>query len=154
MATWNYRAGLQNVGSYQVSGRPYATGSIDALSPGVAGKIPYVVQFPKVTRWVVISNADETNTVRVGFSADGISGSTAGATHGGPYPNYFLRVPPGTMTQPLELKVTELWLSGSNDVDVMAGLTFIDVNAINNTAVSPGTGNETDGTNWTGSVGV
>ena len=149
MATWNYRAGLQNVGSYQVSGRPYATGSIDALTPERAGvEAPIVVRFPKITRWVVVSNLDQAHTLRVGFSSNGVSGSRAAAAHGGPYPNYFLRVPANTMTQPLELKVTELWLSGSNNIDVMAGLTSIQNGAIDNTTLSP------LGTNWSGSSGV
>ena len=30
MSTFKYTAGLNNVGSYQVSGIPYATGSLDA----------------------------------------------------------------------------------------------------------------------------
>ena len=49
MPNFGYKAGLQHVGSYQVSGRPFVTGSVDALSPAVA---PVVVRFPKVTRWV------------------------------------------------------------------------------------------------------
>ena len=140
MPNFGYKAGLQNVGSYQVSGRPFATGSIDALKPTNS---PAVVRFPKVTRWVVIGNDGGTD-LRVGFSQNGVSGSSAAQA----FPNYFLLVPNGTVTQPLELKLTELWLSGSNNVSVMAGLTFIDVTAINNAQVSP------NGTNWSGSVGV
>ena len=141
MPNFGYKAGLQNVGSYQVSGRPFATGSVDALSP--AASAPVVVRFPKVTRWVVVSN-NTAVACRVGFSSNGVSGSSPAIA----YENYFLTVPANTMTQPLELKVTELWLSGSNTVDVMAGLTFIDVTSINNAQVSP------SGSNWSGSVGV
>ena len=140
MPNFGYKAGLQNVGSYQVSGRPFATGSVDALSPAVA---PVVIRFPKVTRWVVVSNVSAV-ACRIGFSENGVSGSSPAQA----FPNYFLTVPAQTMTQPLELKVTELWLSGSNTVDVMAGLTFIDVTSNNNAQVSP------SGSNWSGSVGV
>ena len=141
MPNFGYKAGLQNVGSYQVSGRPFATGSIDCLTP--ARSAPVAIQFPKVTRWVVIANDGGTD-LRVGFSQNGVSGSSPAQA----FPNYFLLVPDGTITQPLELKLTELWLSGSNNVSVMAGLTYIEVNAVNNAQVSP------SGSNWSGSVGV
>ena len=141
MPNFGYKAGLQNVGSYQVSGRPFATGSVDAMS--AAASAPVAVRFPKVTRWVVVSNRTA-EACRVGFSSNGVSGSSPAIA----YENYFLTVPANTMTQPLELKVTELWLSGSNTVDVMAGLTFIDVTSVNNAQVSP------SGSNWSGSVGV
>jgi len=141
MPNFGYKAGLQNVGSYQVSGRPFATGSIDAMS--AAASAPVAVRFPKVTRWVVVSNRTA-EVCRVGFSENGVSGSLSPTSDD----NYFLTVPANTMTQPLELKVTELWLSGSNTVDVMAGLTFIEVDSVNNAQVSP------NGSNWSGSVGV
>ena len=46
----------------------------------------------------------------------------------------------------LELKVTELYLSGSEKVDVVAGLTGIEIARLN--AISP------SGSNWSGSLGV
>ena len=141
MPNFGYKAGLQNVGSYQVSGRPYATGSVDALSP--AQSAPVAIQFPKVTRWVVVAN-DGSTDVRVGFSSNGVSGSSPAIA----YENYFLTVPANTITAPLELKLTELWLSGSNSVSVMAGLTYIEIDSVNNAQVSP------SGSNWSGSVGV
>jgi len=144
MPNFGYKAGLQNVGSYQVSGRPFATGSVDCGDPA-ATRGATLIQFPKVTRWVVISNTDS-SPCRVGFSAHGVSGSSGVPVQG--RPNFFLEVPAATVTQPLELKLTELWLSGSREVSVMAGLTFIDVTAINNAQVSP------SGSNWSGSVGV
>ena len=141
MPNFGYKAGLQNVGSYQVSGRPYASGSIDCLSPAKAA--PVAVRFPKVTRWVVIAN-DGSDDLRVGFSSNGVSGSSPAIA----YENYFLTVPANTITAPLELKLTELWLSGSKSVSVMAGLTFIDLSSINNASISP------SGSNWSGSIGV
>ena len=50
-----YKIGLHNVGSYQVSGKPYATGSIDCRT-GVTGVAE--IAFPSVTSWVSISNLD------------------------------------------------------------------------------------------------
>ena len=138
MPNFGYKAGLQNVGSYQVSGRPFATGSIDTLKPTNS---PAVVRFPKVTRWVVIGNDGGTD-LHVGFSKNGVDKLVTGESN-------YLIVPDGTVTQPLELKLTELWLSGSNKVSVMAGLTYIEIDAINNVQVSP-----ESGVNWSGSVGV
>ena len=46
----------------------------------------------------------------------------------------------------MELKLTELWVSGSSNVSVMAGLTNLPIARVNNISTS--------GTNWSGSVGV
>ena len=110
--SWKMDVGINNVPSYQVSGRPWASGSVDATE---AMKL----EFPYVTRWVHVANHG-TSALKVGFSEAGISGS-----------NYFrLR---GTSENPktapstvrLELKVSELWIWGSDSVDVVAGLTTI-----------------------------
>jgi hypothetical protein len=46
------------------------------------------------------------------------------------------------------LKLTQVWLTGSSNVDVIAGLTYIDSADINNINVSP------KGANWSGSAGA
>jgi len=132
--SWEMEVGLNNVPSYQASGQPYASGNINARTGG-----PILVQFPYVTRWVTICNKDDDNALRVGFSAAGVMGS-----------NYFtvpkLDGSPGQLghTSPLELKVSQIWLSGSNNVDIVAGLTSIKVDRTKTTA----------GPSWSGSVGV
>ena len=131
MPNFQYKAGLMNVGSYQVSGKPFVSGGIDATAVGTA----FEVQFPKVTRWVIIKNNDSL-PVKVGFSAFGLAGS-----------NYFT-VHSGSTSPRLELKLTSIFLTGSDNIDVIAGLTWIDRQAINNGGMSPG------GSNWTGSAGV
>jgi len=126
-----YSVGLNNVGSYQVSGMPFATGSLSAAS---ATKI----EFPYVTRWIRVINHDNTH-LRVGFSQAGVDGT-----------NYFRCGPEtgaeGTQSVSLELKLTEIWFSGSTDFDLVVGLTNIPVERVTN--VSP------SGSNWSGSVGV
>lgn len=132
MSTFKYTAGLSNVGSYQVSGMPFATGSIDAST---ATKI----EFPYVTRWIYIKN-NGTDDVKLGFSENGVEDSnfiTIHHTHTNQLDGH---------SPVLELKVTEIWLSGSSDVDVMAGLTNLGVERITN--ISP------SGSNWSGSIGV
>jgi len=131
MPNFQYKAGLMNVGSYQVSGKPFVSGGIDATATDTAIEVP----FPKVTRWVMVKNND-TLPLKVGFSAFGLAGT-----------NYFT-VHSGSVSPRLELKLTSIFLTGSDNIDVIAGLTFIEREAINNGAVSPG------GSNWTGSAGV
>ena len=137
MATFQYSVGLGNVGSYQVSGVPYVTGNVQALgtAPGTAVQ----VAFPSVTSWVVVSNVGGTAELKVGFSQNGVDGSDN---------NNWLTVATASVTPKLEVKVTEIWLSGSNGCSVMAGLTGIPNITINNLNVSP------SGSNWSGSVGA
>ena len=138
MPKFNVSPGINHVGAYQVSGQPFASGSINAAS---AVKI----SFPFVTRWVIIANHATDQVCRVGFSELGVAGESEDA---------FFRVPPKVttandkdmfhQTNRLEFKVSEIWLSGSNNVDVYAGLTKI-----------PASSTSTDkGTNWSGSAGV
>jgi hypothetical protein len=131
-----YTAGLNNVGSYQVSGIPFASGSINCSHPTK-------VEFPFVTRWVAISN-NGTGSCNVGFSEIGVESTDQGT-------NYFVlgkqsaaNIP--TATERLELKLSELWLSGSDSISVVAGLTNVPVARVNNIGPS--------GNNWSGSVGV
>lgn len=127
-----YTAGLNNVGSYQVSGMPFASGSINATN---AVKI----DFPYVTRWVYIKN-NGSDDVKVGFSQNGVENSnfiTIHHTHTNQLDGH---------SPIFELKLTELWLSGSSDVDVIAGLTNLPIERVNN--ISP------SGSNWSGSAGV
>jgi len=152
-----YRAGLHHVGVFQVSGAPYATGSVDC---SVATKI----EFPRVTKWFKVSN-NGTGSVKVGFSENGM-GAATGADFKHP-DNYWLRVPglyagsgsvgpsaPGVSVQTFDLKVTAIWLSGSHDVDVVAGLTGLEIITINNPSVSPSGSTFAECVNWTGSIGA
>ena len=128
-----YTAGLNNVGSFQVSGAPFVSGSVNCTT---ATKI----SFPYVTSWVYIVNNGSTDA-RVGFSQAGVQDSKHFTIHT-TGSNGKLGVTPAT----LHLKVSEVWISGSNSVDIVAGLTNIPVDRI--TAISP------SGSNWSGSVGV
>ena len=123
-----YTAGLNNVGSYQVSGIPYLSGGIDATS-GAS------LNFPNVTRWIQISNSGSA-VLQYGYSANGAAGSNVGIVF------------PNSTTPRMEVKATELYFRGgtSGGVYVAAGLTNLPVSRVDN--ISP------DGTNWSGSVGV
>jgi hypothetical protein len=130
-----YTAGLNNVGSYQVSGIPYVTSSFDCTNGAQ-------IDFPFVTRWVVVSYSASSDTapdLNIGFSAFGAAGLSG---------NFNYAVKPNTTTPRFELKLTQLFLGDGEDkgVSVMAGLTNLPVARVNNASPS--------GSNWSGSVGV
>jgi hypothetical protein len=130
MSTYNYKPGLGLAAAYQVSSKPWVSGSIN---PAVTS----TVTFPNVTSWVVISNSHANNSCKVGFSAAGVAGTN------------YITVPANSMSPRLELKLTAIHLAGSStSVDILAGLTYIEPEEIDNAAVSP------SGNNWAGSPGA
>ena len=138
MSSWG-EPGLSHVGAYQVSGQPYATGSINCKLDA-RPITDCVIDFPYVARWVKIINKDTGNDCTVAFSIAGTQGSG----------NFFTveRTPvagaPLGDSGVLELKVSRIVISGSTNVDVVAGLTNI---APKRTATD-------DGPSWSGSAGV
>jgi hypothetical protein len=135
--SWKAEVGINYVPAYQVSGRPYASGTIDSTANTTEG---VKIEFPTVTRWVAVINNDVTNSVRVAFSQNGLKGGnhfTIGPKRDGSTAR-------SSAEGPLEFKVSEIWISGSTDVDIVAGLTSIE------TAKCSGS----SGTSWSGSIGV
>ena len=134
---WKIEVGLNNVPAYQVSGRPYASGGINATAPTY-------VTFPYVTRWVYVINHGAV-ACKVGFSEAGVRNDDlmGGGT------NYFIVSRKNSDARfasvRLEVKVADLWLSGSGLVDVCAGLTSI---PRDRTSMGDGL------PSWSGSVGV
>jgi hypothetical protein len=128
MANNIYTAGLNNVGSYQVSGIPYLSGGLDLTSGGS-------LNFPHVTRWIQITNSGSANLL-YGYSENGAGGSNVGI------------VLPNSTTPRMEVKVTELYMEGgtASGVYVAAGLTNLPTSRVDNIGPS--------GSNWSGSVGV
>ena len=123
--SWKTDVGLNHVGAYQVSGRPFVTGGVNAATTTK-------VEFPATTRWLYVLN-QSTDPVRVGFSQNGVENN-----------NFFEVSGNGGTSAVLELKIGELWLSGSNYVQVVAGLTNIDSSRTSGSI----------GPSWSGSVGV
>ena len=115
--------GINNVGSYQVSGRPYASHHINV---GPATEIA----FPMVTQYYEIINHGS-GSLRVGYSQVGVSGS-----------NYFVVPSASAGMGPgrsgvQRVKVSSIWIycgkaadgdGGGNltDISITAGLTNID----------------------------
>jgi len=136
--SWNLEAGLNHVGAYQVSGRPFASGSINALHGLRPGG--HEIQFPYVAKWFKVINNDETNICKVAFSVSGMTGSNNFFTVDAADFDAFGAGNSGV----LDLKVSSIWISGSTDVDVVAGLTTINKARTATDA----------GINWSGSSGV
>jgi hypothetical protein len=142
MSNFKYTAGLNHAGSFQVSGVPFVSASIDCFNKGG----PVKITFPYVTKWIIVQNNSHVDAedLRVGFSSLGITDSN----------NYFTvfnrfnatSQDRSSLYSPLELKVSEIYLSGSSNVEVIAGLTNIPTARVDNIAPS--------GSNWSGSIGV
>jgi len=134
-----YKVGLHSVGSYQVSGKPFVSGGLDAASAAIS------ISFPMVTRWIQVNNSGSAD-LKVGFSARGVTDSGGGSGE-----NYILVRQDQTLG-PVELKLTALHLDGgvAGGVSVLAGLTGVGVESIDNSSVSPSSPN----VNWSGSSGV
>mgnify|MGYP003628258098 CR=1 FL=1 len=136
MATNLYHSpGLGNVGSYQMSARPYLTSS---LTVPVNADTPLEISFETVSRFVIITNntpAASTNVpLRFGFSSNGVQGTVNN--------NYGI-LNNGESFE-AEFKVTSIYLLSDtvNQVtaSVIAGLT--------------GIRNQRLVDNWSGSAGV
>lgn len=134
MPVHQYGVGLHNVGSYQVSGMPFASGSISATASY------QMVTFPYVTSWVQIINHDSAE-LTVAFSQDQIqnSSSVVGANHFKVHGAHNVNHAGGYLPK-LDMKVTRLYFTGSDNFDVVAGLTNISTGLIPD--------------NWSGSTGV
>ena len=129
MSTYNYKPGLGLVGAYQVSGIPFVSGGINCKPNNSQVKI----EFPSVTKFITIVNADSAEDgVTVSFSPNGVANNAAFSVFGTPVT--------------LDLKVTEIYLTGSDEVSVVAGLTYVTTDQIDNLAISP------SGSNWSGSL--
>ena len=124
-----YSVGLQNVGSYQVSGQPYLSSSITV--PANTAE-PLEIKFQQVTKFVIIRNeTDSAGSIRVGFSANGVKNE-----------NYVRLAVSESLSA--DYKVTSVFLRSATATEqsasIVAGLTNIPSERLS--------------ANWTGSNGV
>jgi len=118
MASNVYTVGINNVGSFQVSGIPYITGS-DSLAAGAE----HTISFPYVARSVTVIN-HSSDVIRVHFNS-GSSGRVIDGFH-------FIELDSDEDSFTFNVKCTELYISapatGSNrEYRVAAELTNIPV---------------------------
>jgi len=146
--SWKMEVGLNHAPAYEVSGRPYASGGIDAATD------QQVVNFPYVTRWVQVINHSSL-PVKVGWGPNAFD----------PAINNYFTIPSGSSTERLEVKVNRLYVSGGVaphavgaggqlGISVVAGLTSIapdKVNMASGSATNVLGEESTVSINWSGS---
>lgn len=113
MATDNPKAGLGYAAEFQSSALPFVTSS---TAPAAGSPVRFL--FPKISRFIMVSNKDATvtNTLSFGFTRNGVIGNNKFVVGGG-------------QTVEVEIRAKELWLQGESATPVfslLAGLTNID----------------------------
>ena len=118
-----YTAGLRSVGSYQVSGYPYVTGSNGTMAAGEEAKI----QFPNVTKSITIINSGSSGAgeLRVHFNTAILNNVTGTAHH------YITLADVGDSVT-LNTKCKEIFISsvGTQGFELFAELTFINTSSM------------------------
>jgi len=127
MSIYNFKPGLGDASAYQVAGKPFISGS----TAGGTQKF----EFPTVTQWVQVRNNDPASPCVVALSELAVAAAD----------NSFVLGDAASATEPTvspvyDWKITEIWVSTSADVTILAGLTGVSTLEIAN--------------NWSGSAGV
>jgi hypothetical protein len=136
--SWKLAPGLNNASSYQVSGKPWASGSCHAPK---SGSSTLVVRFPAVSKWVQVlpTGSSAAAGLRIAFSENGLHNSNFFRVNGGAT---------AAASVPVDVKVTELWFMSDSSApitfDIVAGLTSIAI----------GSAQTAEGPSWSGSAGV
>lgn len=110
----NPKGGIGYAAEFQSSALPYVTSS---TSPAAGSPVRF--EFPKVTRFITVSNRDATftNSMSIGFTRSGVVSTN----------NKYVLM--GGQSITLELRVRDLWLQGETGTpaySLCAGLTNID----------------------------
>ena len=144
--SWNMRVGINHVPAFQTSGRPFASGGINAASDQGRQYFPYV------TRWVQIINHGST-PVKVGWGPHAFSHNN----------NNYFTIPSASASERIEVKVNRLYVSGGSaphatgvnghmGISVVAGLTSIHADKVNfNTGSKEQWHLDSNGISWSGS---
>ena len=118
MSTFQYKSGLGNSASYQVSSMPYL------LKGSISTGDMVEITFPNVTNFIEIFTAAGSPALRIGFSALGVNPGT----------NYILHSA-GT-SEIYDWRVASLFLqrntSGTGNYEIRAGLTTIAASELSN----------------------
>lgn len=110
------------VPEYQASGLPFN------ISGDTISNTPIKIEFPFVTRWVVVHNIvnnSGNHTLRLGFTEAGVKGQE----NAPPVERNYFDIHAGEQTPRLELRCKELWLMAepgqTRPYSVIAGLTNV-----------------------------
>lgn len=108
-----YKVGLNNVGSYQVAGRPYLSGAIGITSSASSRFI-----FPQVTKSITVKNNDSTNNLFLAFAPSGAAELTTYDSGSGDTDNYFIIKPAQEFS--FNVKCKEIFLYTPQGSQLMA----------------------------------
>ena len=125
---FKYTVGLNNVGSYQASGRPYIISNLTVPNSGVIATNALEVTFPKVTKFVTVrcdgADLSASCAMRIAFSDGGLDER---------HSNYFVIQDSSSFSA--DFRVTKLYLMADDGKDgtatgqvkatIIAGLTNI-----------------------------
>ena len=130
-SNFKYTAGLRNVGSYQISGHPFMSGST------IGANKCHIMEFPYVCRSITVINTGTAQDMRIHFQSG--SGTTAITVPGSSGEQNiagssdvianlnFITVPKGDGAMTLDVKVKNIYLSsvGGTTYQIFAELTSI-----------------------------
>lgn len=117
-----YRAGLHNVGSYQVAGLPYLTGS-----SGMPKNTEEKVEFPNVTKRVMVINHTG-DTIRVHFNAQTAASDDAG--EGIINGNHYIELDSDEDSIDMSVKCKEIYISAPDDGSARQWKIYAELTAI------------------------
>ena len=116
---FQYTVGLNNVGSYQASARPFVKSGVSVPVSGTVNTATEIT-FPKVTKFVTVRNdcTGSDSKMRVAFARDGLAESKM---------NFFTLAQSSSIS--LEYRITKVYLMSEGTyfctASVIAGLTQI-----------------------------
>ena len=131
-SNFKYTAGLRNVGSYQISGHPFMSGST------IGANQCHMMEFPYVCRSITVINTGTSNDMRIHFQSgstttaitvNGVNGTQAinSSTADVIVNLNFITVPKGDGSMTLDVKTKNIYLSsvGGTTYQIFAELTSI-----------------------------
>mgnify|MGYP003129593396 CR=1 FL=1 len=131
MSEYRNRVGLRNVGSYQISGHPFISGST------IGANKCHLIEFPYVARSITVINTGTSNDIRLHFQSGssttaitvpGSSGEqTIISTSDVIEKKHFISVPSSDGSVTLDVRTKNVYLSsvGGSTYEIFAELTSI-----------------------------
>ena len=126
------RVGLRNVGSYQVAGHPYMTGSVN-LDDGFV----HMIAFPYVSRAITVINTSLSGSFKVHFhsgSQEGFAGSGGAAIMNGDSDvitgQNFIEVPAGHGSLTMDVKTDKFFISTTGSGNNLGYQVFAELTSI------------------------
>tara|TARA_E500000318_G_C3568576_1_gene216784 strand:+ start:1525 stop:1980 length:456 start_codon:yes stop_codon:yes gene_type:complete len=136
MSVYKNRVGLRNVGSYQVSGTPFVTGSSNLDDEKV-----HMVEFPYVSKSVTVinTNSNSGEDIRVHFQSGSSTAVTVAGDAGAQTTSesgdvlgkfHFITVPSGFASVTFDVKCTKLYISQNTNVANLGYQVFAELTQI------------------------